>query len=52
MARKDRERARKRHAIERARREAGYEPPPKDGTAGDQDRAKRPAAGGRAGSRC
>ena len=29
MARKDRERARRRHAIQRARREAGYEPPPK-----------------------
>ena len=29
MARKDRERARKRHAIARARREAGYESPPK-----------------------
>ena len=29
MARKDRERARKRHAIQRAQREAGYEPPPK-----------------------
>ena len=28
MARKDRERARKRRAIQRARREAGYEPPP------------------------
>lgn len=30
MARKDRERARKRHAIERARREAGVEPAPKE----------------------
>ena len=29
MARKDRERARRRHAIQRARREAGYEPPAK-----------------------
>ena len=29
MARKDRERARRRRAIQRARREAGYEPPPK-----------------------
>ena len=29
MARKDRERARKRRAIQRARREGGYEPPPK-----------------------
>jgi hypothetical protein len=35
VARKDRERARKRHAIARARREAGYQPPPK---------AERPAA--------
>jgi hypothetical protein len=30
VARKDRERARKRHAIERARREAGVEPTPKE----------------------
>jgi hypothetical protein len=30
VARKDRERARKRHAIERARREAGIEPTPKE----------------------
>jgi len=30
VARKDRERARKRHAIERARREAGIEPAPKE----------------------
>ena len=30
MARKDRERARKRHAIERARRESGWEPTPKE----------------------
>ena len=30
MARKDRERARKRHTIERARREAGIEPAPKE----------------------
>jgi hypothetical protein len=29
VARKERERARKRHAIQRARREAGYQPPPK-----------------------
>ena len=51
MARKDRERARKRHAIERARRESGFEPAPKEerpaakpsrGTA-----TRRPAAGGR-----
>ena len=51
MARKDRERARKRHAIERARRESGFEPAPKE----DRPAAKpstrtatrRPAAGGR-----
>ena len=30
MARKDRERARKRHAIERARRDTGWEPTPKE----------------------
>ena len=48
MARKDRERARKRHAIERARREAGFEPAPK----GERPAAKaktatrRPAPGG------
>jgi len=30
VARKDRERARKRHAIERARKEAGIEPTPKE----------------------
>ena len=51
MARKDRERARKRHAIERARRESGFEPAPKE----DRPAAKPstrtapggPAAGGR-----
>lgn len=51
MARKDRERARKRHAIERARRESGFEPAPKE----DRPAAKpstrtatrRPVAGGR-----
>jgi hypothetical protein len=37
VARKDRERARKRHAIERARREAGFEPAPKE------DRPAKPA---------
>jgi hypothetical protein len=37
VARKDRERARKRHAIERARREAGFEPTPKE------DRPAKPA---------
>jgi hypothetical protein len=49
VARKDRERARKRHAIQRARREAGYEPPPKmerpaTRTAA-RTTAKRPAGG-------
>ena len=43
MARKDRERARKRHAIERARRETGWEPTPKE----EQPATSRPAAGGR-----
>ena len=38
MARKDRERARKRHAIERARRESGFEPAPKE------ERPAKPAA--------
>jgi hypothetical protein len=37
VARKDRERARKRHAIERARRDAGLEPTPKE------DRPAKPA---------
>ena len=48
MARKDRERARKRHAIQRARREAGYEPPPKMERPATKTAPKRPAAGGRA----
>jgi hypothetical protein len=51
VARKDRERARKRHAIERARREAGYEPPPKAERpaprAAAKTAAKRPATGRR-----
>jgi hypothetical protein len=38
VARKDREQARKRHAIERARREAGIEPTPKE------ERPAKPAA--------
>jgi hypothetical protein len=38
VARKDRERARKRHAIERARRESGFEPAPKE------ERPAKPAA--------
>ena len=50
MARKDRERARKRHAIQRARREAGYEPPPKMERPATKTAPTRPAAGGRAGS--
>ena len=49
MARKDRERARRRHAIQRARREAGYEPPPKAEQPANRTKAKpearRPAAG-------
>ena len=49
MARKDRERARRRHAIQRARREAGYEPPPKAEQPATRTKAKpearRPAAG-------
>ena len=52
MARKDRERARKRHQIERARREAGYEPPPKMERPATKTAARtatrRPAASGRA----
>jgi hypothetical protein len=39
VARKDRERARKRHAIQRARREAGIEPAPKE-----ERPARRPPA--------
>jgi len=51
VARKDRERARRRHAIQRARREAGVEPAPKverpaPKTAA-RTAARRPAAGGR-----
>jgi hypothetical protein len=55
VARKDRERARRRHAIQRARREAGVEPAPKpEGPAPKAARtttrtaARRPAGGGRA----
>jgi hypothetical protein len=53
VARKDRERARKRHAIQRARREAGYEPPPKTerpaakSTTTRTAAPRRPATGGR-----
>jgi hypothetical protein len=42
VARKDRERARKRHAVERARREDGFEPRPRDEEP-DSDR-RRPAS--------
>jgi hypothetical protein len=48
VARKDRERARKRHAIQRARREAGYEPAPKVERPAAKTQTRRPAAGGRA----
>lgn len=48
MARKDRERARKRHAIQRARREAGDEPAPKVERPAAKTQTRRPAAGGRA----
>ena len=57
MARKDRERARRRHAIQRARREAGYEPAPKAEQPAAKTKtaarpttrtaARRPAGGGR-----
>ena len=54
MARKDRERARKRHAIERARRESGWEPTPKEEQpatkTASRTTTRRPAAGGRPGS--
>jgi hypothetical protein len=48
VARKDRERARRRHAIQRARREAGYEPAPKAERPATKTQTKRPAGGGRA----
>jgi hypothetical protein len=52
VARKDRERARKRHAIERARRESGFEPAPKEerpaAKPSTRTATRRPAAGGRA----
>ncbi|HET9555803.1 MAG TPA: hypothetical protein VFS70_01605, partial [Actinomycetota bacterium] len=47
MARKDRERARKRHAIERARRETGWEPTPKEEQPATKTATKRLAASGR-----
>ena len=43
MARKDRERARKRRAIQRARREAGFTPTPKPEREPTRAAAKRPA---------
>jgi hypothetical protein len=52
VARKDRERARKRHAIQRARREAGYEPAPKEERPAPKTQTRtqtrRPATSGRA----
>jgi len=56
VARKDRERARKRRAIQRARREAGDQPAPKaeqpatrtKTRTGTRTETRRPAAGGRA----
>jgi hypothetical protein len=52
VARKDRERARKRRAIQRARREAGYQPEPKAERPATRTRprteTRRPAASGRA----
>jgi hypothetical protein len=52
VARKDRERARRRHAIQRARREAGYEPTPKAERpapkAPTKTQTRRPATAGRA----
>jgi hypothetical protein len=51
VARKDRERARKRHAIERARRDSGWEPTPKEERPAAKPAARtatrRPATGGR-----
>jgi hypothetical protein len=52
VARKDRERARKRHAIERARRETGWEPAPKEERpapkTASRTATRRPAPSGRA----
>jgi hypothetical protein len=48
VARKDRERARRRHAIQRARREAGYQPAPKVERPATKTQTRRPASGGRA----
>jgi hypothetical protein len=46
VARKDRERARKRHAIERARREAGFQPAPKEERPAAKTATRRPATSG------
>ncbi len=48
MARKDRERARKRRAVDRARRESGWEPAPKNGDRPPQP-GKRPPTKPRSG---
>jgi hypothetical protein len=48
VARKDRERARRRHAIQRARRAAGYQPAPKVERPATKTQTRRPASGGRA----
>jgi hypothetical protein len=45
VARKDRERARKRHAIQRARREAGYQPAPKAEREPTRTTSRRPPTG-------
>jgi len=45
LARKDRERARKRHAVERAGREAGVEPAPKEQRPAPERQASRRPAG-------
>jgi hypothetical protein len=45
LARKDRERARRRHAIERARRESGVEPAPKEQRPAPERQASRRPAG-------
>jgi hypothetical protein len=51
VARKDRERARKRHAIERARREAGWEPAPKEERPAARTATRRPATSSSGGGR-
>jgi len=51
VARKDRERARKRHAIERARRETGWEPAPKEERPAAKTATRRPATSSGGGGR-